>query len=207
MGVAVQVISWKGRWGTGRWVEIWELIIVKWVRRGPFLVLHLMRDDAVYKRLDDHARTIVLLTRGRSCRGSGASGDARGQRMIEKPETREADAAEPDGPALRRSRLVTAPSWVTVALCSRAGFPDLRYERSRAVGATHEERDSKQDERECGYSPRAKEAQSGAPTEKRSHKERLTMAETRLDVFEVSLEELYQGKRKLLGVESSQEEA
>ncbi|RZS20651.1 hypothetical protein BHM03_00053180 [Ensete ventricosum] len=72
---------------------------------------------------------------------------------------------------------------------------------------THEERDSKQDEHEGGYSPRAKEAQSGASTEKRSHKERLTMAETRLDVFEVSLEELYQGKRKLSGVESSQEEA
>ncbi|RWV84567.1 hypothetical protein GW17_00053710, partial [Ensete ventricosum] len=109
-----RVISWKGRWGTGRrWVEIWELIIVKWVPRGPFLLLHLMRDDAVYTRLDDHARTIALLTRGRSCRGSGASGDARGQRMIEKPETRDADAAEPDGPALRRSRLVTAPSWVT----------------------------------------------------------------------------------------------
>ncbi|RZR91470.1 hypothetical protein BHM03_00019580 [Ensete ventricosum] len=33
------------------------------------------------------------------------------------------------------------------------------------------------------------------------------MAETRLDVFEASLEELYQGQRRLLGVESLQEEA
>ncbi|RRT36847.1 hypothetical protein B296_00056177, partial [Ensete ventricosum] len=40
-----------------------------------------------------------------------------------------------------------------------------------------------------------------------SHKERLTTVKTHLDVLEVSLEELYQGQRKLLGVESSQEEA
>ncbi|RZR90336.1 hypothetical protein BHM03_00018195 [Ensete ventricosum] len=33
------------------------------------------------------------------------------------------------------------------------------------------------------------------------------MAETRLDVLEASLEELYQGRGRLLGVESSQEEA
>ncbi|RWW42785.1 hypothetical protein BHE74_00051630, partial [Ensete ventricosum] len=61
--------------------------------------------------------------------------------------------------------------------------------------------------REVGYSPRAEEAQSGAPTGKRSHKERLTMMETRLDVLEASLEELYQGQGRILGVESSQEEA
>ncbi|RRT31144.1 hypothetical protein B296_00057897, partial [Ensete ventricosum] len=51
------------------------------------------------------------------------------------------------------------------------------------------------------------EAPSRAPTGKKSHKERLTTVETRLDVLEASLEELYQGQRRLLGVESSQEEA
>ncbi|RWW08407.1 hypothetical protein GW17_00028159 [Ensete ventricosum] len=65
--------------------------------------------------------------------------------------------------------------------------------RSQAVGAAHEERNSEQDEREVGYSPRAEEAQSGVPTKKRSHKERLTMAETRLDALEASLVKLYQG--------------
>ncbi|RZS22353.1 hypothetical protein BHM03_00055112 [Ensete ventricosum] len=58
-----------------------------------------------------------------------------------------------------------------------------------------------------GYSLRAEEAQSGAPTRKRSHKERLSTVETRLDVVEESLKELCQGQRRLLGVESSQEEA
>ncbi|RWV77555.1 hypothetical protein GW17_00061593 [Ensete ventricosum] len=57
------------------------------------------------------------------------------------------------------------------------------------------------------YSPQAKESQSGAPTRKRSHKERLTTVETCLDVLEASLEELYQGQRRLLRVESSQKEA
>ncbi|RWW68955.1 hypothetical protein BHE74_00023479 [Ensete ventricosum] len=75
--------------------------------------------------------------------------------------------------------------------------------RSQAIGAAHEVRRSEQDEREVGYSPRAEEAQSGAPTRKRSHKERLTTVETRL---EASLEELYQGQRRLLEAESSQEE-
>ncbi|RWW58396.1 hypothetical protein BHE74_00034743 [Ensete ventricosum] len=79
--------------------------------------------------------------------------------------------------------------------------------RSQTVGAAHEERDSEQDEREVGYSPRLEEAPSGAPTEKKNHKERLTTVETRLDVLEASLEELYQGQRRLLGVESSLEEA
>ncbi|RWW03884.1 hypothetical protein GW17_00032930 [Ensete ventricosum] len=79
--------------------------------------------------------------------------------------------------------------------------------RSQTVGAAHEERDSEQDEREVGYSPRVEEAPSGAPNGKKSHKERLTTAKTRLDVLEASLEELYQGQRRLLGVESSQEEA
>ncbi|RRT84571.1 hypothetical protein B296_00009863 [Ensete ventricosum] len=78
--------------------------------------------------------------------------------------------------------------------------------RSQAVGAAHEERGGKQDEREVGYYPRAKETQSGAPIGKRSHKERLTMVETRLVVLEASLEELYQGQRRLLGVESLQDE-
>ncbi|RWV96040.1 hypothetical protein GW17_00041283 [Ensete ventricosum] len=45
-----------------------------------------------------------------------------------------------------------------------------------------------------GYSLRAEAAQSGAPTGKRSYTERLTMAETRLDVLEASLEELHQEK-------------
>ncbi|RRT36116.1 hypothetical protein B296_00034670 [Ensete ventricosum] len=44
--------------------------------------------------------------------------------------------------------------------------------------AAHEEHDSEQDEREVGYSPRAEEAQSDAPTGKRSHKERLSTVET-----------------------------
>ncbi|RRT79562.1 hypothetical protein B296_00003303 [Ensete ventricosum] len=43
---------------------------------------------------------------------------------------------------------------------------------SQIVGAAHEEHGSEQDEREVGYSPRVEEVQSGAPTEKRSHKER-----------------------------------
>ncbi|RRT76109.1 hypothetical protein B296_00015242 [Ensete ventricosum] len=62
---------------------------------------------------------------------------------------------------------------------------------SQATGAVHEEHDSKQDEHEVGYSPRAEEVQSGVMTEKRSHKDRLTTAETRLDVLEASWEELY----------------
>ncbi|RWW67811.1 hypothetical protein BHE74_00024712, partial [Ensete ventricosum] len=72
--------------------------------------------------------------------------------------------------------------------------------------ATYEERGSEQDEREVGYSPQGEEASSGAPTGKKGHRERLTMAETRLDVLEASVEELYQGQGRLLGVESSQEE-
>ncbi|RWW46649.1 hypothetical protein BHE74_00047406 [Ensete ventricosum] len=71
--------------------------------------------------------------------------------------------------------------------------------RSQAIGVAHEERDSEQDECEVGYSLRVEEAQSRAPIGKRSHKERLTMAETRLDVLEASSEELYQGQRRLLG--------
>ncbi|RRT46094.1 hypothetical protein B296_00038367 [Ensete ventricosum] len=78
---------------------------------------------------------------------------------------------------------------------------------SQAVEAAHEKRDNKQDEREVGYSPRVEEAQSGAPIGKRSHKERLTTVETHLNVLETSLEELYQGKRRLPRVESSHEEA
>ncbi|RWW48638.1 hypothetical protein BHE74_00045268 [Ensete ventricosum] len=65
--------------------------------------------------------------------------------------------------------------------------------RSQTVGAAHEERGSEQDEREVGYSPRVDEAPSGVPTGKKSHKERLTTAETCLNVLEASLEELYQG--------------
>ncbi|RWW54695.1 hypothetical protein BHE74_00038708 [Ensete ventricosum] len=79
--------------------------------------------------------------------------------------------------------------------------------RSQANGATHVEHGSEQDEHEVRYSPRAEEAQSGAPTRKRSHKERLIMVETRFDVLEASLEELYQGQGRILGVESSYEEA
>ncbi|RRT42633.1 hypothetical protein B296_00042171 [Ensete ventricosum] len=41
---------------------------------------------------------------------------------------------------------------------------------------------------------------------KKSHKERIITAETRLDVLEASVEELYQGQQRLLGVESSQKE-
>ncbi|RRT34722.1 hypothetical protein B296_00052783 [Ensete ventricosum] len=79
--------------------------------------------------------------------------------------------------------------------------------RSQTAGAAHEERGSEHDECEVWYSPRAKEAQSDAPIGKKSHKERLSTVETRLDVLKLSLEELYQGQGRLLGVESSQEEA
>ncbi|RWW08412.1 hypothetical protein BHE74_00028465 [Ensete ventricosum] len=65
--------------------------------------------------------------------------------------------------------------------------------RSQTTGAAHEEHDSEHDEYEVGYSLRAEEAQSGAPTGKRSHKERLSTVETCLDVLEASLKELYQG--------------
>ncbi|RRT35556.1 hypothetical protein B296_00038909 [Ensete ventricosum] len=75
------------------------------------------------------------------------------------------------------------------------------------MGTAHEERYSEQDEREVGYSPRGEEAPSGAPTGKKSHKERIITVEARLDVLEASVEELYQGQQRLLGVESSQEEA
>ncbi|RZS19426.1 hypothetical protein BHM03_00051824 [Ensete ventricosum] len=55
-------------------------------------------------------------------------------------------------------------------------------------------RGSEQDEREVGYSPRGEEVPSVAPTRKKGHRERLTMVETRLDVIEASVEELYQGR-------------
>ncbi|RWW01665.1 hypothetical protein BHE74_00023440 [Ensete ventricosum] len=54
--------------------------------------------------------------------------------------------------------------------------------RSQAIRAAHEERGSEQGEREVGY-PRAEEAHYGALTDKRSHKERLTIAKTHLDVL------------------------
>ncbi|RRT45743.1 hypothetical protein B296_00028169 [Ensete ventricosum] len=79
--------------------------------------------------------------------------------------------------------------------------------RSQTARAAYEERDSEQDEREVGYFPRGEEAPSGAPIGKKGHKERLTMAKILLDVLEASVEELYQGQGRLLGVESSQEEA
>ncbi|RZS17907.1 hypothetical protein BHM03_00050135 [Ensete ventricosum] len=41
----------------------------------------------------------------------------------------------------------------------------------------------------------------------KDHKERLKMMENRLDVLEVSLEELYQGQQRFLRLESLQEEA
>ncbi|CAL9091332.1 unnamed protein product [Musa textilis] len=40
-----------------------------------------------------------------------------------------------------------------------------------------------------------------------SHRERIIVVKTRLDVLKASLEELYQGQHRLLGVESLQEEA
>ncbi|RWW67223.1 hypothetical protein BHE74_00025351, partial [Ensete ventricosum] len=76
---------------------------------------------------------------------------------------------------------------------------------SQTVGAAYEEHGSEQDEREVGYSPRGEEAPYGAPTRKKGHRERLTMVETRLNVLEASMEELYQGQGRLFGVESSQE--
>ncbi|RZR97558.1 hypothetical protein BHM03_00026757 [Ensete ventricosum] len=79
--------------------------------------------------------------------------------------------------------------------------------RSQTVVAAYKESNSEQDEHEVGYSPLWEEVPSGAPTGKKGHRERLTMAKTRLDVLEASVEELYQGQGRLLGVESSQEEA
>ncbi|RRT62899.1 hypothetical protein B296_00004496 [Ensete ventricosum] len=75
--------------------------------------------------------------------------------------------------------------------------------RSQTTGVAYEERGSEQDGREVGYSLRGEEAPSGAPTEKKGHRERLTMAETHLDVLEASMEELYQGQGRLHRVESS----
>ncbi|RZR78010.1 hypothetical protein BHM03_00003231 [Ensete ventricosum] len=72
--------------------------------------------------------------------------------------------------------------------------------------AAHEGRGNEQDKREVGYSPRTKEAQSGAPTGKRDHKERLSTVETHLDVLEASFEEFYQGQGRLIRVENSQED-
>ena len=57
------------------------------------------------------------------------------------------------------------------------------HTRSHAVGAAQEERGNEHDEREVGYSLRVEEAQSGVPTGKKSHKERLITVETRLDVL------------------------
>ncbi|RRT47303.1 hypothetical protein B296_00047890 [Ensete ventricosum] len=62
---------------------------------------------------------------------------------------------------------------------------------SQAVVANHEEHGSAQDEHEVGYSSRVEEAQSCLPTGKEPQRE--TTVETRLDVLEASLEELYQG--------------
>ncbi|RWV79073.1 hypothetical protein GW17_00059852 [Ensete ventricosum] len=79
--------------------------------------------------------------------------------------------------------------------------------RGGVGGPAYEERGSEQDKHKVGYSPQGEEAPSGAPTGKKGHKERLTMAETHLDVLEASVEVLYQGQGRLLWVESSQEEA
>ncbi|RWW78475.1 hypothetical protein BHE74_00013306 [Ensete ventricosum] len=73
----------------------------------------------------------------------------------------------------------------------------------QTVGVANEDHGSEQDEREVGYSLRVEEAPSGPPIEKKSHKERLTTPETHLNLLEASLEELYQGQRRLLGVENS----
>ncbi|RRT66734.1 hypothetical protein B296_00007098 [Ensete ventricosum] len=70
---------------------------------------------------------------------------------------------------------------------------------SQTIRAAHEERGSEQDEREVRYSPRVEEAPSGAPIGKKSHKERLTMAETRLDVLEASLEDSTKASEGYLG--------
>ncbi|RRT68335.1 hypothetical protein B296_00024516, partial [Ensete ventricosum] len=70
--------------------------------------------------------------------------------------------------------------------------------RSQTVGVAYKEHGSKH-EHEVGYCPRGEEAPSGAPTRKKGHRERLTMAEPRLNVLEASMEELYQGQGRLLG--------
>ncbi|RZS28955.1 hypothetical protein BHM03_00062611, partial [Ensete ventricosum] len=68
----------------------------------------------------------------------------------------------------------------SVFIVKKQGLRRTGASGSRAVA--HEERDSEQDEREVRYSPRAEESPSRVPTEKKSHKERRTMAETHLGV-------------------------
>ncbi|RRT43641.1 hypothetical protein B296_00041919 [Ensete ventricosum] len=50
--------------------------------------------------------------------------------------------------------------------------------RLQTIRVAHKEHGSEQDEREVGYSPRAEEAPSRAPIEKKSYKERLITVET-----------------------------
>ncbi|RRT75661.1 hypothetical protein B296_00031023 [Ensete ventricosum] len=89
--------------------------------------------------------------------------------------------------------MVNRARWGKPDLCPQVAAGRLQVQtRSQTAEATHEERDSEHDKREVRYSPRADEAQSGASTGKRSHKERLSSVETRLDVLKASFEELYQ---------------
>ncbi|RWW58010.1 hypothetical protein BHE74_00035175 [Ensete ventricosum] len=80
----------------------------------------------------------------------------------------------------RRQSISMVPPGSEQSTYQSTGGP-VRTTRYRALPlATHEEHGSEQDEKEIRYSPRAEEAQSRAPTEKRSHKERLTTMKTRL---------------------------
>ncbi|RWW90688.1 hypothetical protein BHE74_00000263 [Ensete ventricosum] len=119
---------------------------------------------------------------------------------------------------VNKKRLKTATisgNATAISIAKRVFLPFrhiIQSSRSRANSlancwSSHEERDSEQDKHEVWYPPRVKEVQSGVPIGKMSHKDRLTMMETRLDILEASLEEFYQGQGRILGIESLQEEA
>ncbi|RWW04555.1 hypothetical protein GW17_00032211 [Ensete ventricosum] len=96
--------------------------------------------------------------------------------------------------------------WVKPDPCPKQPRWAVSSNSLESYWSAHKECGREQDEREVGYSLRLEKTQSGTPTRKRSHKVRFTMVKTYLDILEASLEELYQGQRRLLGVESSQEE-
>ncbi|RZR82136.1 hypothetical protein BHM03_00008490 [Ensete ventricosum] len=75
------------------------------------------------------------------------------------------------------------------------------------VGGTYEERDSEQDKREVGYSPRAKDTQYGAPTGKRSHKESLQWRKPASMFLKRAWRNSTKANEGSFGIESSQEEA
>ncbi|RWV96729.1 hypothetical protein GW17_00040538 [Ensete ventricosum] len=75
------------------------------------------------------------------------------------------------------------------------------------VGGTYEERDSEQDKREVGYSPRAKDTQYEVPTGKRSHKESLQWRKPASMFLKRAWRNSTKANEGSFGIESSQEEA